>query len=135
MKTIVAFGLAALITSSAATNAYSGQQNTTLNVASTFPGNMPVLGSVSRGLPEKVLRASGGEIILKFHEPGALVPGADTVKAVASGQVTAAWAGAGWFAGEDSAFNMFSSVPFGPGIGEYLAWMYRGGGVEGGGGG
>ena len=50
--------------------------------------------------------------------------------AVADGGVGAAWAGAGWFAGTDSAFNMFSSVPFGPGIGEYMAWMYEGGGLE-----
>jgi TRAP-type mannitol/chloroaromatic compound transport system substrate-binding protein len=49
---------------------------------------------------------------------------------VAQGTVKAAWAGAGWFAGKDSAFNMFSSVPFGPNIPEYLAWMYRGGGLE-----
>lgn len=101
-----------------------------LDVASTFPGSMPVLGEVSRSLPEKVARASGGDLILKFHEPGKLVPGADTVNAVSRGDVAAAWAGAGWFADKDSAFNMFSSVPFGPGMGEYLAWLYRGGGLE-----
>jgi TRAP-type mannitol/chloroaromatic compound transport system substrate-binding protein len=101
-----------------------------LNVASTFPSEMPVLGDVSRGLPDKVARASKGELILKFHEPGKLVPGADTVNAVSRGDVQAAWAGAGWFAGKDSAFNMFSSVPFGPGMGEYLAWLYRAGGLE-----
>jgi TRAP-type mannitol/chloroaromatic compound transport system substrate-binding protein len=101
-----------------------------LDVASTFPGSMPVLGEVSRGLPDKVGRASGGELVLKFHEPGKLVPGAETVNAVSRGDVAAAWAGAGWFADKDSAFNMFSSVPFGPGIGEYLAWLYRGGGLE-----
>jgi TRAP-type mannitol/chloroaromatic compound transport system substrate-binding protein len=58
------------------------------------------------------------------------VPAADTVKAVARGAVDAAWAGAGWFSAADSAFDMFSSVPFGPGIGEYVAWMYAGGGLE-----
>lgn len=101
-----------------------------IDVASTFPGNMPVLGEVSRGLPSKIARASGGELVLKFHEPGTLVPGAETVNAVSRGTVAAAWAGAGWFAGKDSAFNMFSSVPFGPGMGEYMAWLYRGGGLE-----
>lgn len=101
-----------------------------IDVASTFPGSMPVLGEVSRGLPDRIARASGGELILKFHEPGTLVPGAETVTAVSRGEVAAAWAGAGWFAKSDSAFNMFSSVPFGPGIGEYMAWLYRGGGLE-----
>jgi TRAP-type mannitol/chloroaromatic compound transport system substrate-binding protein len=107
-----------------------GEHTRVLDVASTFPGSMPVLGDAARGLTEKVERASGGELTLKFHEPGVLVPGAETVNAVAKGTVPAAWAGAGWFAGHDSAFNMFSSVPFGPGIGEYMAWLYRGGGLE-----
>lgn len=102
----------------------------TLDVASTFPGNMPILGDAAHRLTEKVRRASGGEVVFRFYEPGALVPGAETVNAVANGKVAAAWAGAGWFAAKDSAFNMFSTVPFGPGIGEYLAWMYRGGGLE-----
>jgi TRAP-type mannitol/chloroaromatic compound transport system substrate-binding protein len=91
---------------------------------------MPVLGDVSTKLPEKILRASAGQLVLTFHEPGKIVPGAETVNAVSQGKVAMAWAGAGWFAGKDSAFSIFSSVPFGPGIGEYMAWLYRGGGLE-----
>jgi TRAP-type mannitol/chloroaromatic compound transport system substrate-binding protein len=101
-----------------------------LNLVSTFPSRMPLIGKAAPRLAEKIALASGGEVVLKFHEPGVLVPAADTVNAVAKGKVDAAWAGAGWFAGADSAFNMFSSVPFGPGLGEYLAWMYFGGGLE-----
>jgi len=101
-----------------------------LRVASTFPVTMPVLGEVSRILPEKIARASGGQLQLRFFEPGQLVPGNQTVDAVSDGRIDAAWAGAGWFAGKNSAFNIFSSVPFGPGVGEYLAWMYHGGGLE-----
>jgi TRAP-type mannitol/chloroaromatic compound transport system substrate-binding protein len=114
----------------AATSAGTAAEPLVLDVASTFPGSMPVLGDVSRGLPDKVARASGGDLRLRFYEPGELVPGAETVNAVSRGEVAAAWAGAGWFADKDSAFNMFSSVPFGPGIGEYMAWLYRGGGLE-----
>lgn len=101
-----------------------------LNLASTFPGTMPILGSAAHDLTERINRATAGEVEITFHEPGVLVPAADTVKAVAEGTVAAAWAGAGWFAGHDSAFNFFSAVPFGPGIGEYLAWMYQGGGLD-----
>jgi len=50
--------------------------------------------------------------------------------AVARGSVDAAWAGAGWYSGKDVTFNLFSTVPFGPGIGEYMAWMYYGGGLD-----
>lgn len=106
------------------------QEVTRIDIASTFPVSMPILGDVSSSLPDKVARMTGGELVLVFHPPNELVPAADTVNAVSEGRVDGAWAGAGWFAGRDSAFNMFSSVPFGPGIGEYLAWMYEGGGLE-----
>ena len=103
-----------------------------LNMASTFPGSMVLIGDAARNkLPAKIARASGGEIELRFNEPGALVPAAQAMDAVSAGTVDAAWAGAGWYSGKDTAFHMFSTVPFGPGIGEYLAWMmYQGGGLE-----
>jgi TRAP-type mannitol/chloroaromatic compound transport system substrate-binding protein len=63
-------------------------------------------------------------------EPGALVPGLEAIQAVSRGSMDAAWSSPGFFSGTDSAFNMFSTVPFGPAIPEYLAWMYYGGGLE-----
>jgi len=77
-----------------------------------------------------VSRTSAGTLELTFREPNTLVPAADTVKAVSEGRVPAAWAGAGWFAASDSAFNLFSTVPFGPAMGEYMAWLFNGGGLE-----
>src|SRR5690606_41389058 len=74
--------------------------------------------------------AAGGAVEVVVHEPGTLVEASRTRFAVAAGDVEAGWGGAGWFAEVDSAFNMFSAVPFGPGIGEYMAWLYHGGGIE-----
>ncbi len=102
---------------------------TRLTFASTFPGSMALIGEAATRLPQKIARASGGEIDLQFNEPDRLVPAARTLFAVADGTVDAGWGGAGWFAEVDTAFNMFSSVPFGPGVGEYMAWMYYGGGL------
>ena len=102
----------------------------TIEIASTFPLDLSLIGEGARRLAAEVERASGGELVLKLHEPGALVPAADTVGAVAEGRIGGAWAGAGWFAKVDPAFNMFSSVPFGPDTTEYLAWLYHGGGLE-----
>lgn len=128
------FGILILTALVAATGATSiAQEKTpvvTLELASTFPGSMPILGDAAHKLAERVKRATGGELVFKFYEPNKLVPAAETVNAVAAGKVAAAWAGAGWFARNDSAFDFFSSVPFGPSIGEYMAWLYEGGGLK-----
>jgi TRAP-type mannitol/chloroaromatic compound transport system substrate-binding protein len=131
MQRFVMLGLAALAAGASNVSFAAGKPPVvTLDLASTFPGSMPILGDAAHNLAERVKRATGGELIFKFYEPGKLVPAAETVNAVAAGKVAAAWAGAGWFAGKDSAFDFFSSVPFGPGMGEYMGWLYEGGGLE-----
>jgi TRAP-type mannitol/chloroaromatic compound transport system substrate-binding protein len=102
----------------------------TLNMASIFPTSLTIVGEAGPWLVQKIKRASGGNIDIKIFEPGALVPGLESIQAVAKGSVDAAWSSPGFFSGTDSVFNMFSTVPFGPAIPEYLAWMYYGGGKE-----
>jgi TRAP-type mannitol/chloroaromatic compound transport system substrate-binding protein len=131
MRKFLAAGLVAVgaVTANAAA-AGERPSAVVLDLASTFPGSMPILGDAAHRLAERVRRATGGEVIFNFYEPGTIVPATETVNAVSSGKVAAAWAGAGWFASKDSAFNLFSSVPFGPGTGEYIGWMYYGGGLQ-----
>ncbi len=117
MSRAIAYGLAGAVALALSLNSAHAQTQpqVRLNMASTFPGSMVLIGDAAKKLGDKVRRASGGQIDIRFNEPGALVPAAQSVDAVSQGSVDAAWAGAGWFAGKDSAFNMFSSVPFGPG--------------------
>lgn len=131
MPRFVMLGLVALA-AGVSNVSFAGEKSpvVTLDLASTFPGSMPILGDAAHKLAERAKRATGGELVFKFYEPGKLVPAAETVNAVAAGKVAAAWAGAGWFAGKDSAYNFFSSVPFGPAMGEYMGWLYEGGGLE-----
>ena len=124
------FALCLAFAAAATPLAVSAAEPVRIDVASTFPSEMPILGDVYRDLPSEVSRTSAGTLELTFREPNALVPAADTVKAVSDGRVAAAWAGAGWFAGSDSAYNLFSTVPFGPGMGEYMAWLYNGDGLK-----
>ena len=49
---------------------------------------------------------------------------------MSSGSLDAAWATPGFWTGKDIAFAVYSTVPFGPGLGEYLAWMKHGGGEK-----
>jgi len=101
-----------------------------LNMASVYPTSLTLVGEAGPKLVAKIKRASGGTVDFKLYEPGALVPGLESIQAVAKGSVDAAWSSPGFFSGTDSAFNMFSTVPFGPGMPEFLAWMYYGGGLE-----
>ena len=114
----------------AGTDAADAQERVRWKLASSYTSTLDVLGQNILRLIDNIEVMSDGKFEIEFHEPGELVPAAETVDAVSDGRVAAAWAGAGWFAGHDSAFNFFSTVPFGPTMGEYLAWMYSGGGLD-----
>ncbi|MCW5751718.1 MAG: TRAP transporter substrate-binding protein [Alphaproteobacteria bacterium] len=97
---------------------------------STFGSGVALLGPTAISIGEKLKRMSAGSIDIRFNEPGALVPANQMFDAVSAGSVDMVWATPGFWTGKDIAFAMFASVPFGPGAGEYLAWMYHGGGVQ-----
>jgi TRAP-type mannitol/chloroaromatic compound transport system substrate-binding protein len=100
------------------------------NMVSVYPTSLTLVGAGAKKLVDKVQRASGGNITLKLYEPGALVPGLESIQAVSKGSVDVAWSSPGFFSGTDSVFNIFSTVPFGPDMPEFLAWIYHGGGIE-----
>jgi TRAP-type mannitol/chloroaromatic compound transport system substrate-binding protein len=101
-----------------------------LNMASVFPLSLPLLGEAATRFTERIEHVSGGEIRIRAFEPGALVPGLESIQAVSRGSVDTAWSTPGFFAGTDSAFSFFTAVPFGPDIPELMAWMYHGGGLQ-----
>lgn len=105
-------------------------QRVELNMASVFPLSLTLIGEAGPKFVDRVKRASGGNIDIKIYEPGALVPGLESIQAVSKGSVDSAWSSPGFFAGTDSAFNFFTTVPFGADIVEAMAWMYYGGGIE-----
>jgi TRAP-type mannitol/chloroaromatic compound transport system substrate-binding protein len=101
-----------------------------LQMASSYSNTLPLLGESGAAFVKKVARASGGTIDIKFNEPNALVPVLQSFDAVSQGSVDMAWTASSFWSGKDSAFNFFSSVPFGPGSAEYLAWLTYGGGKQ-----
>jgi TRAP-type mannitol/chloroaromatic compound transport system substrate-binding protein len=99
-------------------------------MASAVPSSIAILGKTARGFTEKVVALSGGDFVVEFYEAGALVPPLEMFDAVAKGSIDAAWAPPAFWAGKIRAAPLFSAVPFGPSAGEYLAWVYHGGGQE-----
>jgi TRAP-type mannitol/chloroaromatic compound transport system substrate-binding protein len=101
-----------------------------VNMQSNFASSLAVLGPTAKYVADTIQSASGGNIDIKFFEPGALVPPGQAFDAVASGSLDSAWATPGYWTGKDIAFAVFSTVPFGPGAGEYISWLKFGGGEK-----
>jgi TRAP-type mannitol/chloroaromatic compound transport system substrate-binding protein len=99
-------------------------------MASSFPSTMVLIGSMGLHLSESVETLSDGDFTLKFYEPGALVPALEIFDAVSTGAIDAGWTASGYWAGKVPALQFFTAVPFGPATGEYMAWLYYGGGIE-----
>ena len=101
-----------------------------LKMASTYPSSLTQLGTLGKLLEENITEASGGDIQLKFYEPGALVPALEVFDAVKNGSVDAAWSTPGYWQGKEPALALFAAVPFGPSAGEYSAWLLNAGGEK-----
>ena len=99
-----------------------------MQVAGAYAGNLPIIGQGQLYFVDRVKKLSGGSIDAKFFEPGALVPASQYMDAVAGNSLDAAYSSLGFFTGKEIAFALYSTVPFGPEIGEYLGWMKNGGG-------
>ena len=61
-------------------------------MASAVSSSVVILGTTPKGFTEKVAAISGGDLIIKFYEPGALVPPLEMFDAVSKGSIEAAWA-------------------------------------------
>ena len=101
-----------------------------VNMQSNFASSLAVLGPNAVYTAQTITKVTGGSVDVKFFEPGALVPAGQAFDAVASGALDSAWATPGYWTGKDIAFAVYSTIPFGPGGGEYLAWMKFGGGEK-----
>jgi TRAP-type mannitol/chloroaromatic compound transport system substrate-binding protein len=114
----------------AATQASAQEKPVRWKMASVVPGNLPHFGEGSVRLEKTIDLISGGTIQIKHFDPGALVPALQIFDAVSSGAVDAGYSGSGYWAGKVPAAAFFNSVPFGPGIDEFLAWIRVGGGQQ-----
>ncbi len=97
---------------------------------STFGSKLPHLGTSGVRFSKMVEEMTGGQLKIKFYEPGALVPALECFDAVSKGSIESCWTTPGYHTAKYPALAFFTAVPFGPQIGEYLAWKWFGGGNE-----
>ena len=124
--------LAALVALAVATpgDAQDRAQRVRWKMASAFGSKLPHLGTSAVRFSENLKKASGGTVELKFFEPGALVPALECFDAVSKGSVEACWTTPGYHTGKYPALAFFTTVPFGPAFGEFMAWKIFGGGNQ-----
>jgi TRAP-type mannitol/chloroaromatic compound transport system substrate-binding protein len=95
---------------------------------SAFGSKLPHLGTSAVRFVDDVDVMSGGNVIIKFFEPGALVPTLECFDSVSKGALESCWTTPGYHTGKYPALAFFTTVPFGPQIGEFVGWLWFGGG-------
>jgi len=99
-------------------------------MASAFGGSLPQLGTLAKRVDSEIWGVSGGEVEIKFHEPGTLLPAHLMFDAVSKGTLDAAFSSPSYWADKAPSLLLFAAVPFGPTASEYLGWIYFGGGLD-----
>jgi TRAP-type mannitol/chloroaromatic compound transport system substrate-binding protein len=109
----------------------NAQKRVKWKMQSTWGSSLSHLGTAGVRFSKDVTRLSDGKLDIKFYEPNALVPSLECFDAASKGSVDACWTTPGYHTGKlGTGVAFFTAVPFGPGIGEYLAWKWFGGGNE-----
>lgn len=95
-----------------------------------FGSHLPALGSPILYISKELERVSGGDIRMRFYEPGKLVPTLEILDAVSDGKINSGYSTSGYWYGKMKAAALFAAVPFGPEAPEYMAWLYYGNGMK-----
>jgi TRAP-type mannitol/chloroaromatic compound transport system substrate-binding protein len=107
------------------------QKKISWKMQSTFGSNLPHLGTSGVRFVANIKEASDGRFDIKFFEPGALVPALECFKAVSKGSIESCWTTPGYHTGDlGPGVSFFTTVPFGPQFGEFMAWKRHGGGDQ-----
>ncbi|MEQ9641932.1 MAG: TRAP transporter substrate-binding protein [Alphaproteobacteria bacterium] len=114
----------------AAVTAVEAQDRVRWKMQSTFGSTLPTLGPGGVRFADDVKVLSGGNFDIKFFEPNSLIPSLECFDAVGKGSIDSCWTTPGYHAGKVPAVQFFTTVPFGPSIGEFWAWRWFNGGQD-----
>lgn len=120
-KTLVGTGISLLASTAMAQ---------TLTLQSAFPFSLEVIDSSIHRFVDDIATATDGELTFTPYDAGAFSPPFEILENVGNGSLDAGWSAASYWAGQIPAAALFQSIPFGPDVPKYLAWLYGGGGLE-----
>lgn len=100
----------------------------TLDVAGAYSATEAIVGPAQGELVKLINSMAEDSLKATLLEAGEPVPPLQYLSAVGTGTLDAAWTTPADWAAKDSAFLLFTSIPFAQGAREYLAWLKYGGG-------
>ncbi len=105
-------------------------KKTTIKLATSWPAHFPIMGTGVDDFAKRVKDISGGSLEIKIYPKNILVPALAVFDATSSGQIDAFHSGPYYWKGKNSAFSLYSGIPFGFTAEEINSWMLYGGGLE-----
>jgi len=105
-------------------------KKTTIKLATSWPAHFPIMGTGVENFAQRVKDISGGSLEIKLYPKNTLVPALAVFDACSSGQIDAFHSGPYYWKGKNSAFSLYSGIPFGFTAEEINSWMLFGGGLE-----
>lgn len=129
IKAVAVAGITAALALTAVTNAHAAKR-VKWKMQNAWGATVPHLGTSAVRFVKNVAEMTDNKFQIKNFEPGALVPALECFDAASKGSVEACWTTPGYHAGKHPAVSFFTAVPFGPGMGEYIAWKWFGNGQK-----
>ncbi len=105
-------------------------KKTVIKLATSWPAHFPIMGTGVEKFAQRVKDVSGGSLEIKIYPKNVLVPALAVFDACSSGQIDAFHSGPYYWKGKNSAFSLYSGIPFGFTAEEINSWMFFGGGLE-----
>lgn len=105
-------------------------KKTVIKLATSWPAHFPIIGMGVERFVQRIKEISGGSLEIKLYPKNTLVPALAVFDACSSAQIDAFHSGPYYWKGKNSAFSLFSGIPFGFTAEEVNSWMLYGGGLD-----
>jgi len=105
-------------------------KKTIIKLATSWPAHFPIMGTGVEEFAQRVKDVSGGSLEIKIYPKNVLVPALAVFDACSSGQIDAFHSGPYYWKGKNSAFSLYSGMPFGFTAEEINSWMLYGDGLS-----
>jgi len=101
-----------------------------IKLATSWPAHFPIMGMGVERFAQRIKEISGDSLEIKIYAKNVLVPALAVFDACSSGQIDAFHSGPYYWKGKNSAFSLYSGIPFGFTAEEVNSWMLYGGGLD-----